>query len=62
MGGFDGGHVQLQGPPNVARLLVYAKRQEYRPEDKLRALRSISHLFFITCMHMRQMVGPLLIS
>ena len=33
--------------------------QEFRPEDKLKALRSISHLIFITCMHMRQMVGRL---
>eukprot|EP00435_Cladocopium_sp_Y103_P051044 s472_g15.t1 len=31
--------------------------KEFRPEDKLKALRSISHLIFITCMHMRQMVG-----
>ncbi|CAK9111135.1 unnamed protein product, partial [Durusdinium trenchii] len=31
--------------------------KEYRPQDKLKALRSISHLIFITCMHMRQMVG-----
>jgi len=31
--------------------------KEFRPQDKLRALRSISHLIFITCMHMRQMVG-----
>ena len=41
-------------PPNVR-----VHPQEFRPEDKLKALRSISHLIFITCMHMRQMVGRL---
>jgi len=30
---------------------------EARPQDKIKVLRSISHLIFITCMHMRQMVG-----
>ncbi|CAJ1428336.1 unnamed protein product [Effrenium voratum] len=31
--------------------------KDTRPEDKIKALRSISHLIFIKCMHMRQMVG-----
>lgn len=38
-------------------LMVTMYYSEARPQDKIKVLRSISHLIFITCMHMRQMVG-----
>jgi len=52
-------------PPNAKALsddlwedlMVTMYDSTCRPVDKIKVLRSISHLIFITCMHMRQMVG-----